>query len=217
MVDFAAARRAMVDSQLLTGGVLDRRILRAMGQVPRELFVPPARRDLAYIDDLHALGSTSPGRYIAAPATLGRLLQLAAPAADEAVLLRSAATGYAAAVLAGLTRSVVAIEPDPDLAAMAQRNIAELGLANVTLVPDEAGLGSSRFDCIILDEHHREPPATDLARLRSGGRLVAVIREGVLGVAMLYEAGTDGPGTSRHFSVALPALRSDERLDQFIF
>ena len=58
MTDFAPARRIMVDNQLRTSGITDRRLLTAMGEVPRELFVPPARRELAYIDGVQPLSAT---------------------------------------------------------------------------------------------------------------------------------------------------------------
>ena len=73
MVDFAQARRAMVDNQLRTRNVTDRRLLAAMLAVEREAFLPPARQALAYIDEAHDLGH---GRALPAPAPFAKLVQL---------------------------------------------------------------------------------------------------------------------------------------------
>src|SRR5688572_20533022 len=111
--NYQAMRRAMVESQLRTVGVNDPRVIAAMDAVPREDFVPAARRATAYADASIPLGS---GRALNPPMTLGRLLTEAKLAGDERVLLIGAATGYAAAVVARLAASVVALEEGATLA-----------------------------------------------------------------------------------------------------
>jgi protein-L-isoaspartate(D-aspartate) O-methyltransferase len=94
--DYAAARQAMVDSQLRPEGVSDPAVVAAMSLVPREQFVPDEQKPLAYIDRSVPLGE---GRALPAPAVLGLLLTALAPVRGERALVVGAGTGYAAAVL----------------------------------------------------------------------------------------------------------------------
>ena len=109
MTQFERARATMVDNQLRTSGVTDWRVLAEMATVPRERFVPAERQSVAYIDDIHWLGTRAPRRFMMAPATLAKLLQLAEITKDDAVLDVGAATGYSTAVIAGLAASVVGL------------------------------------------------------------------------------------------------------------
>ena len=127
--DFAVARRAMIDSQLRTVGVNAPFVLRRMGEVARERFVPAAQRALAYHDREVALGN---GRAMNPPLASARLVTEADVASTDRVLRVGAATGYTAAVLAGLAGSVVALEADASLAGQAREALA--GLGNVTVV-----------------------------------------------------------------------------------
>src|SRR3954471_16035205 len=119
--NFEHMRRAMVASQLRTTGTNDPRVLAAMGQVPRERFVPRDRVPLAYAD---ALVPLKPGRDLNPPMALGRLLTQATPRDGEKALLIGAATGYAAAVLERLGGPLVAVEEDEALAAEAKTALA---------------------------------------------------------------------------------------------
>ena len=115
--DFAAARLAMVESQLRPQGVTDRGVLRAMGEAPRENFVPAVARSLAYADRAVPLGD---GRFLSAPATLGQLLTEMMPLRGQRALVVGAGTGYSAAVLAAIGLEVVALESSPELAGQAR-------------------------------------------------------------------------------------------------
>src|SRR3569833_3573996 len=97
MIDFAQARKTMVDNQLRTSGSTDRRLLAAMGEVPREAFVPAARRGLAYIDEAQPLGGR---RRLGPPAPFAKLIQLAAVEHTDRVLDVGCGSGYSRAVLA---------------------------------------------------------------------------------------------------------------------
>src|SRR3954463_10289763 len=109
MTDFAHARRTMVDNQLRTSGITDHRLLGAMGEVPRERFVPAARQTLEYIDEAKPLSAT---RKLGPPAPFARLVQLAAIQHSDRVLDVGCGTGYSAAVLGHLASEVVAVEDD---------------------------------------------------------------------------------------------------------
>ncbi len=137
MIDFAEARQMMVEGQVHTYDVTDLRVLAAMLAVPREYFVPEDKRALAYADrDLpvtNALGGRTP-RYLLKPAVLARLIQGAEVVETDRVLDVGCATGYSSAVLGKLAGSVIALEEDSHLAAIAREQLAAIGATNVTVI-----------------------------------------------------------------------------------
>src|SRR5258708_37313149 len=126
MIDFVAARRIMVDSQVRTSDVTDLRLIAAMLALPRERFLPAEQADLAYLDcDIPAEAGEAgkPVRRLLKPMVLAKLLQAAEIADGGHVLDVGCATGYASAVLARLAPSVVALEQDAVLAELARANL----------------------------------------------------------------------------------------------
>ena len=218
MVDFDRARQVMVDGQVRAGGVTEARLISRFMSVPREIFVPEARRDLAYVDDLHWFDRANSARFMPAPAPLAKLLHLAEVADGDAVLDVGAGTGYATALLAGLAATVTGLEQDAGLAAKAAANLVALGLSNAQVVSGEIGqFGDGRFDVIILQGMVDSVPENFFAALRDHGRLVALIRKGPIGVAHVFvKAG--GKVTSRaEFNAVLPPLFVARREDDFVF
>ena len=118
MTQYAAARLNMVEGQLKPNKIVTTAILDAMGDVPREAFVPKSLRGIAYVDEDIAIGN---GRYLIAPMVLGRLIESLQIASGDIVLVIGGGTGYGASVLARLANTVVAIEGDADLAQQAAR------------------------------------------------------------------------------------------------
>jgi protein-L-isoaspartate(D-aspartate) O-methyltransferase len=106
-MDYADARRRMVDGQLRPNKVMDPRLVAAMRDLPRERFLPEALRARAYLDEDVPLPGR-PGRALTEPMLLGRLVQLAAIRRDDRVLALPGHTGYAAAVMAAMGARVVA-------------------------------------------------------------------------------------------------------------
>ena len=218
-MDFDRARRAMVDNQLRTHAVTDRRILVAMGDVPREQFVPEARRALAYSDDTHLLPGAA-GRALAAPAPFARLLQLAQIGPDDAVLDVGTGTGYSAAVIARLAGHVTALESDEELLALAHANLAAAGAANVTLMRGPLLGGAPRqgpYDVIVLEGAVHEVPDALLRQLKQGGRLVAIVRSGATSAAVVYVRSGDEFAPRFEFNTTLPALMHEARPEVFVF
>ena len=105
-MDFAAARRNMVDCQILPNRVTDQRLIEALGTVPREAFVPTEFKGVAYVDEAIPL---SGGRYLMEPLVTARLIQAAEPKAQDLALVIGCGTGYGAAVLSHLAGTVVAV------------------------------------------------------------------------------------------------------------
>ncbi len=178
---FEAMRHAMVASQLRTNAVNDQRVVAAMARVPREEFLPAEVRDLAYRDTAIPLGA---GRSANLPMATGRLLTEAYLTATDRVLLIGAATGYTAAVLAGIVAHVTAVESDAALVAIARTALA--GIANVELVegPLADGHPGALYDVLIVDGAVERLPDALVAQIKPGGRVVAgLVERGVTRLA----------------------------------
>lgn len=217
MVDFERARQVMVDNQLRTNNVTDRRLLVAMGAVARENFVPAARRELAYIDEVHDLGH---GRAMPAPAPFAKLIQLAEVDADDAVLDLGAGLGYSTAVLARLAREVVGVESNAELAQQAQKALADAGVNNARIVVsnfEDVEPHAEGFDVIVLEGTVDEEPRYLFKLLREGGRLVAMIRRGPTAVAHVFVKTGDTVNSRAEFNTSLPPLTIAPKAEEFVF
>lgn len=207
----------MVENQLRTVGISDKRLLAALMTVPREHFVAPAQRPIAYTDVVQPIGA---GRYLAAPAPFAKLVQLAEIAEDDAVLDVGAGTGYSTAVLAAMAREVTALESDPTLADIARRNLTELGIAHVRLVdsPLDGSYAPGRlFDVIVVEGAVEHEPSAFFPLLADGGRLVALVRDGSVATAHVYvRSGAEVAGRAE-FNAAMPALPQAPRPQTFVF
>jgi protein-L-isoaspartate(D-aspartate) O-methyltransferase len=203
-MDFAKARRNMVESQLRTNRVVDPAIVAAMAAVPREQFVPEDRAAVAYVDEDLPLGN---GRYLMEPMVLGRMLQEAQPGADDAVLLIGCGAGYSAAVLAKLCSAVFALESDPAVAAKATALLSGQGADNVVVVEGPLTQGwaaEAPYNLILFNGAVPEVPEAIIGQLGDDGRIVAVIaadrgpgratligrRSGVIFRRTLFDANT---------------------------
>jgi len=218
MMDFAHARRVMVDTQLRPSGITDRRLLGAFGSVERERFVPANRRDLAYIDDVQAIGTVAGHRFLSAPTPLARLLQLADPREHDRVLDIACGTGYTAALLSGLVAEVVALEEEPALVQAARTALADY--ANVRVHQGKLSQGApdyGPYDVIVLEGAVEKVPAAYFEQLAEGGRLVAIVREGIMGVAHVYFRHGGDIATRAEFDASMPALQVDKREETFTF
>jgi protein-L-isoaspartate(D-aspartate) O-methyltransferase len=167
--NFAAMRSAMIASQLRTVGVNDQRVLAALETVARERFVPEARAASAYVDTAIPLGD---GRALNTPLASARLVNEAKIMPSDHVLLIGAATGYLAAVLNQLAASVVAVESDAALCAVATRELA--GLDRVILsgaALTEGAPAQAPYDVIVIDGAVEQLPQALIDQLKPGGRI----------------------------------------------
>lgn len=187
MPDFAALRTTMVASQLRPAGVTDPRLLEAMGQVPRELFLPPGRRMYAYLDAAAPLTADG-SRALIPPAIFARLVQAAGLTATDRVLDVGCGPGYSTAVLSRLAGEVTGLEWDPALASAARTSLLGFGTLNARIAfgpPDRPPTGGA-YDAIIVEGSLDSVPAGLGAVLAEGGRLAVVLRGSGIGVAWLY-------------------------------
>ncbi|MEW9835859.1 protein-L-isoaspartate O-methyltransferase family protein [Mesorhizobium marinum] len=220
--DFAELRVKMVDGQLRTTDVTNLPLLTAMLEVPREDFVPDARKALAYIDDDILLTDRGgPGaRYLMEPSPFAKLAQLAEIGPRDRVLDVGAGTGYSAAVLSRLAGSVVALESDSPLAQKAEATLAQLGYDNVSVVRGALEAGHPQggpYDVIVVEGSVEALPDALLGQLAEGGRLAVVEGHGHAGAARLY-LKADGVATGRKvFNAAVKPLPGFERVREFEF
>jgi len=221
MTDYAAARTSMVDTQIRTEGVTDYGIIKTMGQVPRERFVPARARPFAYTDgDIAVKEDGRTARRMIRPATLARLIQAARIAPSDFVLVVGGATGYTAAVIAQLATSVIVLESDPELAAVATATLTDLGIGNVAVVTGalEKGYPSEGpYDVIFIDGAVEEIPQALFAQLKEGGRLIAVVGYDRAAIAMVYTKTDDDFGGHVAFDAFIPALPGFARPKTFVF
>lgn len=215
-MDFAAARQTMVASQILTNRVSDARVVDAIAQVPREMFVPKPLRCQAYADGNLALGG---GRALMAPLTLARLIQAAAITPGDVVLNMGDATGYTTAVLARLAQTVVSLECDPDWSVRSTAALTEFGIDNAAVVQGNLGEGfaaQAPYDVILVSGAIAEIPASLCQQLVNGGRLVAVVNGAKgMGTGTLVVRAGDSFSRRPMFDAALPLLPGFERKAAF--
>jgi protein-L-isoaspartate(D-aspartate) O-methyltransferase len=167
------ARDAMVAQQLRGRGIRDERILDAMGTLPREVFVPWFRRDLAYDDGALPIEA---GQTISQPYVVARMTELLAPREGDRVLEIGTGSGYQTAVLAILGCRVVSYERQAELAETARQRLHELGLdgnVEIRLGDGSAGdPGGERYDGILVTAAAPRIPEGLRDQLADGGRLV---------------------------------------------
>jgi protein-L-isoaspartate(D-aspartate) O-methyltransferase len=208
MPDTALLRKNMVESQVRTNDVTDRRVLRAMLDLPRERFVPEGLAALAYSGEELPLGKGS-ARSLPAPVTTARLIQLAALEPTDKVLEIGAATGYGTAIIAELAHQVVGVESDAALAAGAKATLSTGKVTNASIQsgPLDAGAAASGpFNVIIVSGAIPDVPDALRNQLAPGGRLVAIIAQGPIGRATVIERSATGFSSRIAFDLAAPAL-----------
>jgi protein-L-isoaspartate(D-aspartate) O-methyltransferase len=214
MVDFATARRNMVEGQIRPADVTDLRIQSAMLDVPRERFVP--NPELAYLDIDIPLAEGAQARRMLKPVVIGRLLQALAPASQERALDVAGGNGYSAALLASLSGEVIAVEDDLALVKQAQKNLG----SHVKVVAGPLNLGwpgGGPYDVILLNGATEIVPESLFSQLKDGGRLACVLGTGRAGRAMLYlRSGSEVSGRPL-FDAAAPLLPGFAKTPEFTF
>lgn len=185
MSDFASRRVTMVDTQVRPSDVTKFPIIAAMLDVRREVFVPDAQREAAYVGGNVDLGA---GRVVLEARTLAKLLDALDLQPTELVLDLGCGYGYSAAVIAHLAEAVIAVEPDEAMAAEAQRRLALEGVDNAVVIagaPERGAAKHGPYDAMVVQGGVEVIPETLTDQLRDGGRIAAIFMTGPLGRAMI--------------------------------
>jgi protein-L-isoaspartate(D-aspartate) O-methyltransferase len=190
----------MVERQLRRRGIHDDRVLAAMQEVPRELFLPEGQRRRAYRDGAVRIGE---GQTMSQPWIVACMAQLLELDGDEKVLEVGTGSGYGAAVLSRLCREVVTIERHETLAVLAEQALHELGYDNVVIGVGDGARGAPEhapFGGISVTATARErPPAALLEQLEPGAALVCPVDRDGRELLMRFRDGVEEAVTGVRF------------------
>lgn len=192
-MDFGAARRRMVNRDLVERGIGDLRVLMAMAAVPRERFLEPSQAAFAYDDGPLPIGD---GQTISQPYVVARVVEALALAPADRVLEIGTGSGYAAAVLAEIAAEVYTVERIAALANRARCRLADLGYARVRVLASDGTLGwpeHAPYDAIVATAGGLTVPSPLLDQLAIGGRLLMPVGS-LLHEQRLVRVVLAGPG-----------------------
>ena len=198
--DFAAARRHMVETQILPRGIRDQRVLAALCRVPRERFLPAAIAHEAYADNALPIDCE---QTISQPIIVAMMTEALALSGHEKVLEIGTGSGYQTAILAELAADVFSVERHAELSRQAGERLAALGYRNVALRVGDGSLGwpeEAPFDRIIVTAGAAECPPALWEQLAEGGVLVGPF--GPLSDQALYELHKIGGQPQRRYLTA---------------
>ena len=217
-MNFEVARTQMLGQQLRAWEVLDDRVLRAFAETPRENFVPPEYRDLAFADAEIPLGH---GQTMLAPKVEGRVLQALQVEPIDEVLVVGTGSGYLAACLARLAKRVTSVDIFPDFGTAAAPKIAACSVHNVDLKTADALILPYRaqFDAVAVTASVPTPALVEhfVAMLRPQGRLFIVVgREPAMEAELITLQPNGTTTTSSLFETVLAPLINAERPEPFV-
>ncbi|PJA75032.1 protein-L-isoaspartate O-methyltransferase [bacterium CG_4_9_14_3_um_filter_65_15] len=178
MNDFAVARRRMVREQIAGAGIDDARVLKAMEEVPRHLFVPKLLHHRAHQPCALPIGF---GQTISKPFTVGLMSTLLELKGHEHVLEIGTGSGYQGAVLTRLAQSVVSVERIAPLADRAKGTLAKLGYDNITVLAHDGVCGLADFapfDAVMVTACAPYLPPHLVSQLKDGGLLLIPVNKG---------------------------------------
>lgn len=215
MADYATRRTVMVDTQVRPSDVTKFPIIDAMLTVPRERFVPAARREAAYMGELLDLGG---GRMMLDPRSFAKMLDVIDLRPGDSVLHVACGLGYGTAVMARMCDFVAAVEDDEGRAAAAQANLGESGTDNAAVFAGPLDRGAPKaapFDAILIEGGIERLPDAIADQLRDGGRIVCIWVDGPLGEVRLG-VKSDGRISWRGvFNATAPVLAGFDRKPAF--
>jgi protein-L-isoaspartate(D-aspartate) O-methyltransferase len=211
------AREQMIEQQVRAWDVLDARVLETLRKVPREAFVPPQHRFLAFADAEIPLPC---GQHMLRPSVAGRLLQAVALSGGERVLEVGTGSGFVTACLRTGGASVRSLELFPELVELARRNVSCLGLRDIDIVAQDATRLDSdvRYDVIAVTASLPIPDERFQRQLAVGGRLFVVVGQPPVMEARLVRRITeDAWGTESLFETVIDPLVHATRPQGFVF
>ncbi|MEO7160290.1 MAG: protein-L-isoaspartate O-methyltransferase [Polaromonas sp.] len=229
-MNFEQARFNMIEQQIRPWEVLDSQTLSLLAVMRREDFVPPACRDLAFVDmQIPLPPQHNPSQCMLEPKVEARLLQDLAVQKHEKVLEIGTGSGYMAALLAHRAQQVISLEIEPALVETARKNLQRAGVYNaeVRLADGAASLAEAvsdngplrgPFDVIVLSGSVAEVPAALLDMLKVGGRLSAIVGfEPMMRATLITRIGKDALRTTQAWDTVAPRLLNFPEPSKFTF
>jgi protein-L-isoaspartate(D-aspartate) O-methyltransferase len=216
-MDTDFARRQMIGQQVRAWEVFDAAVLDVVGKVSRELFVPPAYRDLAFADTEIPLEH---GQYMMTPTIEGRVLQALALQQEDQVLEIGTGSGFLTACLANLASAVCSVDFFDDFLSAAAAKLADAGIENVELKCLDAckELPAGEFDAIVVGGSLPRFDDRYVAKLRPGGRLFVIVGEPPVQEARIITRGTGTEwGSTTLFETSLAPLIHSTMAPAFVF
>ena len=216
------ARSNMVEQQIRPWEVLDQDVLDLLYTVPREEFVPPAWRNLAFADlEIPLSEQAREGERMWAPKIEARVLQALAPRRTDRVLEVGTGSGYLTALLAHRAAQLYSVEIEPALAAFGKANIARHGVDNVTLETGDGARGYGKwapYDIVVLTGSVPLLPRPVLDSLAPGGRVFAIVGDAPVMTAKIVSCSAPGAfRTAELFETVLAPLANCEQPSRFTF
>lgn len=221
-MDYNLARFNMVEQQVRPWDVLDPRVLNVISNIPRELFVPEQFKQLAYADTRIPLG-TYEGHtsHMLNPVIEGRILQSLAMNEDDTVLQIGTGTGYITACLASLARHVDSVDINPEMTALAEKNLARFEIANVTLSTGDASEKWEQkqfYDCIAIMGSLPSVPDFYKKTLKEGGRMFVITGDAPVMKALLVTRVNKNEWTVEElFETCVDPMIHAEKPEEFVF
>jgi len=215
VTDYASRRTMMVDTQVRPSDVTKFPIIDAMLAVPREAFVPDAKREAAYVGENLDIGD---GRVMLEPRTLAKMIDALDIQPAHVVLDIGCGLGYSTAVLARMCDFVVAVEDDEARAQEAQTTLSEQGVDNAAVMAGVLAEGAAKsgpYDIVILQGAAEQVPEALLDQLREGGRIATVFSEGTLGVVRIGHKIDGSLNWRFSFNASAPVLAGFENQTTF--
>ncbi len=211
------AREQMVEQQVRAWDVLDARVLEILRTVPREAFVAPQHRFLAFADVEIPLPCS---QHMLRPSVVGRLLQALAPSGGERVLEVGSGSGFVTACLKASGASVRSLEIFPELAQLARANITALGMRDIDIVTEDATQldSDTRYDAIAVTASLPVADERFQRHLAVGGRLFVVVGvPPVMEARLIRRITEDAWGTESLFETVIDPLVHATRPQGFVF
>lgn len=215
MQDFATRRSLMVDTQVRPNDVTKFPIIEAMLAIPREDFVPAARREAAYVGENLTV---APGRIILEPRNFAKMLDGLDVQPTDLVLDLGCGLGYSAAVIARMAEAVVAVE-EGDLATLAEATLSQAGVDNVAVVQGIISDGSAKhgpYDVVMVEGGVETVPQSILDQIKEGGRIAAIFMEGALGTVRIGRKIDGVVGWRDIFNASAPVLSGFAATREFV-
>ena len=221
-MDYDKARYNMVEQQVRPWDVLDDRVLSVISEVPREAFAPDAYKKLAYADTSIPLGEYEGTKCcMLHPVVDGRLIQSLNITSDDIVLEVGTGSGYLTACLAKLARHVDSVDINPEMTALAEKNLAPFNLDNINLSTGDASKGWDQkrfYDAIAITASMPEVSESYRQSLKEGGRMFVVTGEApVMKACLITRTGNDEWTTEELFETSIDCLINADEAEEFVF